>query len=109
MTLLRTAALVAALATLAACEGNGTDKTRDFGIDSKPLQQLKAGIWIDPEGCDHWIIDDGFESYMSWRLKPNGKPVCSGKPGQGGYATGPYDAGSEFKHPFGSGRKKAAP
>ena len=56
----------------------GADKTRDRGTDSKHLSQLKAGIWVDPNGCDHWIIDDGVEGYLSLRLDRNGKPVCSG-------------------------------
>lgn len=87
---------LAVAALLAGCEGNGVDKTRDYGTDAKPLRNLVAGVWIDPEGCDHWIIDDGLEGYLSARLTPDGKPVCSGKPGEGGYATGPYDEGSQF-------------
>jgi hypothetical protein len=63
------------LLTLAACEG-GTDFASDFGPDSKPLGELKAGIWVDPNGCEHWIIDDGVEGYLSQRLQKNGKPVC---------------------------------
>jgi hypothetical protein len=80
---------------LAACEGDGTDKTVDYGIDKKSLTDLKAGIWIDPNGCDHWIIDDGLEGYLSARLTPDGKPVCSGK-APGGYAYGPYRDGSPY-------------
>lgn len=57
---------------------NITDKTRDTGIDSGPLSNMKAGIWVDPHGCDHWIIDDGVEGYLSARLADDGKPVCSG-------------------------------
>lgn len=87
------------VAVLAACEGNGTDKTRDYGLDAKSLKELKAGIWIDPEGCDHWIIDDGYEGYLSARLDDQGRPVCSGRPGAG-YATGPYNAGSPFSKIF---------
>ncbi len=87
--------VIAALPLLAACEGNGTDKTVDYGLDKKPLTELRAGIWIDPNGCDHWIIDDGLEGYLSARLTPDGKPVCSGKP-PGGYAYGPYKKGSEY-------------
>ncbi|MFN0113483.1 MAG: hypothetical protein ACKVPY_02275 [Paracoccaceae bacterium] len=85
---------------LAGCEGGGKDKTRDYGLDAKPLSQLKAGIWIDPDGCDHWIIDDGLEGYLSARLDDKGRPVCSGKPGQGGFATGPYRSGSPFANSF---------
>lgn len=33
-------------------------------------------IWIDPDGCEHWVMDDGFEGYMSQHLKRDGKPVC---------------------------------
>lgn len=58
--------------------GFPSDKTQDRGIDSTPLSELEAGIWVDPNGCDHWIIDDGVEGYLSARLDDNGKPVCSG-------------------------------
>lgn len=46
--------------------------------DSKHLSNLVAGVWVDPNGCDHWIIDDGVEGYLSERLTPDGRPVCSG-------------------------------
>ncbi|AXI45472.1 hypothetical protein C1J03_05120 [Sulfitobacter sp. SK012] len=72
--------LIVGLTTLvAACEGRqGPDKSVDRGFDSKHLSQLEAGIWVDPNGCDHWIIDDGVEGYLSARLDKHGKPVCSG-------------------------------
>ena len=22
-------------------------------------------IWVDPDGCEHWVMDDGAEGYMS--------------------------------------------
>ncbi|MCB1365725.1 MAG: hypothetical protein KDK02_16530 [Rhodobacteraceae bacterium] len=93
MRLIRAIALVAALGGLGACEA--TDKTVDRGIDSKDLSQLKAGIWVDPTGCDHWIIDDGLEGYLSARLDPSGKPVCSGA-APPGVATGPFKKGSQI-------------
>jgi outer membrane protein OmpA-like peptidoglycan-associated protein len=34
------------------------------------------GIWIDPDGCEHWVIDDGFEGYMTPHVTPEGLPVC---------------------------------
>lgn len=55
-----------------------SDKTVDFGVDSSDLTSMRAGIWVDPNGCDHWIIDDGVEGYLSARLAPDGRPVCSG-------------------------------
>ena len=65
---------------LSACtSGGGTSGSRttaDQGIDSGPLSEMRAGIWVDPNGCDHWIIDDGVEGYMTPRLAPDGRPVC---------------------------------
>lgn len=73
----------------------GPDRTVDRGFDSKPLSELKAGIWIDPNGCDHWIIDDGLEGYLSQRLDRSGKPVCSGATLATG-VIGEYRRGSIF-------------
>ena len=39
-------------------------------------QNYVPGIWVDPDGCRHWIIDDGVEGYLSQRLLRNGKPLC---------------------------------
>lgn len=33
-------------------------------------------IWIDPDGCEHWAMDDGAEGYMSPHLRRDGTPVC---------------------------------
>ena len=52
------------------------DKSRDGMFGAKDLKDLKAGIWIDPNGCQHWIIDDGVEGYLSQRLLPDDKPHC---------------------------------
>ena len=108
---LRTTALVATLGALGACSAGGgegiialgglgayadartDDKTLDRGRDSKDLSQLVAGIWVDPNGCDHWIIDDGVEGYLSQRVDPYGKPVCTGH-GAETIATGPFKAGT---------------
>ncbi len=93
------AALIAIAATLAGCEDNKEDKTVDRGFDAKHLSQLKAGIWIDPTGCDHWIIDDGIEGYLSQRLDKYGKPVCSGA-APPNTAIGPYKSGSSVTDPI---------
>ena len=77
----------------------GADKTRDRGTDAKHLSQLKAGIWVDPNGCDHWIIDDGVEGYLSTRLDKFGKPVCSGV-APPNVATGPFKSGSPINDPL---------
>jgi hypothetical protein len=70
------AGLMAGVMFLAACAQ--TNKTVDRNIDSDGLSQMTAGIWVDPNGCDQWIIDDGLEGYLSARLDRYGKPVCSG-------------------------------
>lgn len=71
-----TAAILTAAVVIAGCEKQ--NKTVDRGYDAHSVSELNAGIWIDPNGCDHWIIDDGVEGYLSARLDPRGKPVCSG-------------------------------
>ncbi|MGB7243280.1 MAG: hypothetical protein WBC93_14470 [Sulfitobacter sp.] len=71
----------------------GPDKTVDGGIDRKHLSELQAGIWVDPNGCDHWIIDDGVEGYLSARLDKRGKPVCSGV-AEPTYTSGDFKKGS---------------
>jgi len=99
MTLTKTTMLIIAAGLLTACEGVGNNKVNlsyDGGFDHKPLSQLKAGIWVDPYGCDHWIIDDGVEGYLSARLTPDGKPVCSGI-APPNHTSGDFRGGSIFK------------
>lgn len=51
---------------------------------SASAQQTNAGraeryvptIWIDPDGCEHWAMDDGLEGYMDARKTRDGRPVC---------------------------------
>ena len=43
-----------------------------------PEVQLLATTWRDPNGCFHWVADDGFEGFMYARLTPTGAPVCQG-------------------------------
>lgn len=66
---------LAGAAGLAACSAPGAD----VGIDSHPLTELKAEIWTDPNGCQHWFIDDGVEGYLTARRARDGKPVCPGR------------------------------
>ncbi|MEM7074080.1 MAG: hypothetical protein AAGA28_05955 [Pseudomonadota bacterium] len=96
MTTIRILTLLAAVGCLGACSELGTkeDKTVDRGYDDKRLLDLRAGIWVDPNGCDHWIIDDGVEGYLSQRLDRHGRPVCSGV-APPNTATGPFREGSD--------------
>ncbi len=33
-------------------------------------------IWVDPDGCEHWAMDDGAEGYMTPHTNRQGIPVC---------------------------------
>lgn len=79
--------------------GYPSDKTQDRGFGKKHLSQLQAGIWVDPNGCDHWIIDDGVEGYLSERLTPDGRPVCSGV-APPNTVIGPFREGSDIPDPL---------
>jgi hypothetical protein len=101
ITMLLTAGLslsACAEALVSAMEGGvrtGQERAFDAGRDSKSLSQLVAGVWVDPNGCDHWIIDDGIEGYLSERLTPDGRPVCTGI-APPNTATGPFQQGTSI-------------
>ncbi len=33
-------------------------------------------VWVDPDGCEHWVMDDGWEGYMTPHVTRQGIPVC---------------------------------
>jgi len=33
-------------------------------------------IWVDPDGCTHWVMDDGVEGFMSPRRNRDGSAIC---------------------------------
>jgi len=39
-------------------------------------ERYSPNIWIDPDGCEHWAMDDGAEGYMGPRRRRDGSPVC---------------------------------
>ena len=39
-------------------------------------EQYIPTIWVDPDGCEHWVMDDGVEGYMSPHVNRQGIPVC---------------------------------
>ncbi len=41
-----------------------------------PGEQYIPTIWVDPDGCEHWVMDDGVEGYGTNRLTRQGLPVC---------------------------------
>lgn len=67
---------------LAGCEVlPGQNSIVDRGFDGALLEDGRANIWIDPDGCQHWWIDDGIEGYMSPRLNRDGTPRCQDERG----------------------------
>lgn len=94
MKFLKTSALIVGALTVSGCveaisEGAVRNNTpagqpnviaigADTGRDGESLTQLEAGIFIDPDGCHIWMIDDGLEGFWSRRLDPrSGLPVCT--------------------------------
>ncbi|KAB2886611.1 MAG: hypothetical protein F9K34_01775 [Albidovulum sp.] len=77
-----------------------TDHSVDRFIDSGQLaQKVKWGIYVDPDGCDVWMADDGIEGYSVLRLDPRtGERVCSGVLPKG-YAAG-HKRGSPIPDPI---------
>lgn len=39
-------------------------------------ERYEPGIWVDPDGCEHWVMDDGAEGYMTPHVTRDGIPVC---------------------------------
>lgn len=40
----------------------------------------RPAIWIDPDGCEHWVLDLGIEGMMSPHMDRDGLPVCNRNP-----------------------------
>ena len=41
------------------------------------LGNIQPTVWIDPDGCVHWVADGGTEGYMEGRVNPeDGMPIC---------------------------------
>ncbi len=39
-------------------------------------QEYVPTVWVDPDGCEHWAMDDGAEGYMTPHVNRQGIPVC---------------------------------
>lgn len=51
----------------------------DRGFDKGVLNDGRAAIVYDPDGCQGWLIDDGIEGYSGRRFDPvSGLPICNG-------------------------------
>lgn len=65
---LRTAAAALAVAAMGAAMFGTPVAAQD--------QQYIPGVWVDPDGCQHWAMDDGAEGFMSPVRDRDGRPVC---------------------------------
>lgn len=45
--------------------------------DKSTWERYVPTIWVDPDGCEHWVMDDGAEGYMSNHVNRQGIPVCN--------------------------------
>lgn len=83
MALSRSAMVLLGAGVLSACERIGDDSSVvDSGIDGGFLRDGVASIWVDPDGCQHWYIDDGIEGFMTPRLNRDGTPKCQDTRGE---------------------------
>ena len=75
-------AVVACALSLAVTAASAHDDPVAHGIDPTLAPREVQGhryeptIWIDPDGCEHWVMDDGFEGFMSPHRGHDGRPVC---------------------------------
>jgi outer membrane protein OmpA-like peptidoglycan-associated protein len=46
------------------------------GQETRAGERYVPSIWVDPDGCEHWVLDDGAEGFMTPHLDRSGKPVC---------------------------------
>ncbi len=100
MTFFKASAALALAVSVSAC-AVPEDKGRDRNIfdgGKGHLSNMTAGIWVDPQGCEHWIIDDGVEGYMDLRRTPDGRAVCHSDLPRN-TAVGPFKAGSRVPDP----------
>ncbi len=62
-------------------------------------------IWVDPDGCEHWAMDDGAEGYMTPHVTRQGIPVCRRGNVCGVMETDQFFATDSYKiHPQGRAR-----
>ena len=70
------AALGIAVALTGAVTGTGVQAQQAQAQQRVVGQTYVPTIWVDPDGCEHWVMDDGWEGYMSPHVSRQGIPVC---------------------------------
>ncbi len=71
---LSAAAISAALVVISAQGSVAQDigRTPQYNL----VERYAPTIWVDPDGCEHWVMDDGAEGYMTPHVTRQGIPVC---------------------------------
>ena len=65
--------VLASAPLLVASAPAGAQTASQSGLDKG---QYIPNIWVDPDGCEHWVMDDGIEGYMTPHVTRDGLPVC---------------------------------
>lgn len=89
---LRTVGKSLAIASLSAIALSGAAQAQQYGTVAGAAQAIQGvatgttrtvlgeryipNIWVDPDGCEHWVMDDGVEGYMTPHTNRQGIPVC---------------------------------
>jgi len=53
-----------------------TSVSAQSGAVNENGERYVPTIWVDPDGCEHWVMDDGAEGYMTPHTNRQGIPVC---------------------------------
>lgn len=69
-------AVIAGLTVSAVLTAGVSNPVFAQGTEPTTGERYVPGIWVDPDGCEHWVMDDGAEGFMTPNVLPNGKPVC---------------------------------
>ncbi|MCG6901078.1 MAG: OmpA family protein [Rhodobacter sp.] len=66
------AAALIALGSVGALQAQAKQKGKEVTIGESYIPT----IWVDPDGCEHWVMDDGWEGFMTPHVTRQGIPVC---------------------------------
>ncbi|MEY8883340.1 OmpA family protein [Donghicola sp. XS_ASV15] len=78
-------------------ETYGVQSVRQGATVTVQGERYTPTIWIDPDGCEHWVMDDGAEGYMTPHVRRDGTPVCHERNLCGVLNTDQYFATDSYK------------
>jgi outer membrane protein OmpA-like peptidoglycan-associated protein len=73
---LQYAALAATAFTVSASVASAHDTGLKHKHNANQTERYVPTVWVDPDGCQHWVMDDGWEGYMTPNVSREGIPVC---------------------------------